>query len=250
MDALTKPNLPTTIKATAAVLGLLPQIAGLVVGLTAVAYLVGWRETTAFYNGLGAPWATAMLTSSQVMRSSIWIVGGIGLFFIMSVYLLSQGAASSKSLRLWSIIFMGVAGALYIAFQFTPPVVSGILAACMSICWSWSTGLALGELVASLAANQVQWHAYHMYLIYFVVTFGLVYVSDTLGNVHARTIVETQGQHLAQAAMGGFPNHSSWRIISPVSDKFLLVQFNGTGNKHIFVLVSPANIQSIEATTN
>ena len=145
---------------------------------------------------------------------------------------------------------MIVAGALYVAFQFTPPTTSGVLAACMSICWSWSTGLALGELVASLAANQVQWHAYHMYLIYFVVTFGLIFVSDTLGDIHAKTIVETQGNHLAQVTMDRFPSNASWRIISPVSDKLLLVQFSKTDNKHIFVLVSPANIQSIEATTN
>jgi hypothetical protein len=250
MDVVTKPNLQTTIKATGVVLGLLPQLAGLIVGLTAVAYLVGWRETTAFYSVLGAPWATSLLTTSQVMTSSIWIVSGIGLFFVMSIYMLSQGAASSKSLRLWSIIFMCIAGALYIAFLLAPSNAGGLLAAGMSICWSWSTGLALGELVASLAANQVQWHAYHMYIIYFVVTFGLIYVSDTLGSTHAKTIVDTQGKHLALVVTGGLSSNTSWRLISPVNDKILLMQFANTNHKHMFVLASPENIRFIEATTN
>src|SRR6185312_3183367 len=250
MDAVSKPNLPTTIKAAAAVLGLLPQLAGLIVGLTAVAYVVGWRETTAFYNGLGAPWVTNLLVASQVIRSSIWIVSGIGFFFVVSIYMLSQGAASAKSLRLWSLIFMGIAIALYIAFQFTPPAISGLLAAGTSICWSWSTGLALGELVASLAANQVQWHAYHVSILYFVVITGLIFVSDTLGRIHAQTVVETQGKDLALVTIGGPAANAGWHLISPVGDKLLLVQFDKSSSKHVFVLASPSNIRSIEATTN
>jgi len=232
------------------VFGLLPQLAGLVVGLGAVAYVIGWREATAFYNGLGAPWATSLLTTSQVTRSSIWIVSMIGLFFVLSVYMLTQQSTSAKSLRLWSVLFMGIAAALYIVFFFVPPAAAGLFAAGMSMCWSCSTGLTLGELVASLATSKMQWHAYHVYLLYFVVTFGLVFVSDTLGSLRAKTILETRGARLAEVKINGQINDSNWRLVAPVGSELLVVSFPGNSDKHKFVITAVRNVNSIEATTN
>jgi len=148
------------------------------------------------------------------------------------------------------VFFMGIAAALYIVFFFVPPAAAGLFAAGMSMCWSCSTGLTLGELVASLAMSKMQWHAYHIYLLYFIVTFGLVFVSDTLGSLRAKTILETRGARLAEAKINGQANNPDWHLVAPVGSELLVVSFQMNSDKHKFVLTAVTNMKSIEATTN
>jgi hypothetical protein len=250
METPVKPNSQSIAKATATVLGLLPQVAGLVLGLSALAYIVGWREMSAFYGGLGAPWAASLLTTVQVTTSSIWIVSGIGLFFLVAIYLLSQRAASASSLRRWSIILMVAALAMYLTFLLTPVGVARYFAAGMSICWSWSTGLALGELVGSLAENNLKWHSYHVHVLYFVLTFGLIYVSDILGSAQAKTLLDSQGARFPDVVMHSETQGIPWKLIAPVGDKMLLISFDKVSHKHTFKLVVANNIDTISAFVN
>ena len=94
-------------------LGLLPQIAAFSVGFTGLAYITGWRETSAYYRELGAPWATAFLSPAQVMQTSIWLIALISTFSFVSVLTLVEKNIGQKGLRRWSIFFLVLAASVF-----------------------------------------------------------------------------------------------------------------------------------------
>ncbi|HBB2682975.1 TPA: hypothetical protein J9677_002357, partial [Escherichia coli] len=99
------PNTDNTLRATGVVLGLLSQLAGLIVGFTALAYIIGWKEASAYYSELGAPWVTSLLTPTQVMQTSIPLISTIAVVTLISVAELASQNIGVRWLRRWAIIF-------------------------------------------------------------------------------------------------------------------------------------------------
>ena len=62
------------IKAVSYVYGFLPQVAGSIVGLSAMAYFIGWRMLSAYYESLGAPWVKSLIPSTQIIQASVNII--------------------------------------------------------------------------------------------------------------------------------------------------------------------------------
>lgn len=244
------PSSKSTIRATGSVLNLLPQVAGFAVGFSGLAYISGWREASAYYQELGAPWAMALLTASQIMQTSIWLISLISIIVLLSVLSLVQGAASQKGLRLWSIIFLVLAGAAYVL----PLALDGrvdasslsLFAGLTSIFWAVSAGLTIGELIACLALQNLEWGEYQVFLLYFVILYGLLQAPTNMGNARAQLAEDLNSSSLPKVL---FTTNQTgdWRLVGPCGDKLLLVSLAAQRHQRWFKLTDTVSISEIDA---
>ncbi|MDO9291470.1 MAG: hypothetical protein Q7U09_07800 [Hydrogenophaga sp.] len=242
------PEVENTLRATGAVLGLLPQVAGFAVGFTGLAYIAGWRETSAFYRELGAPWAAALVTSAQIMQASIWLIFLIFMFAFISVLAIIEKNVGQKGLRLWSIFLLGVAGIFLISSLALEGRVSAsttnALLVVAAIFWAISAGTTIGELIACLALQQFKWGGYEVFLLYFVLIYGLSQAPTIMGESRARLAAESASMSLPGVTLIGSAL-GSWRLVGVCGDKLLLVSLAADRQKRLFKLVAAESILEI-----
>lgn len=245
------PTSKSTIRATNSVLNLLPQMAGFVVGFSGLAYVSGWREVSAYYQELGAPWALPLLTPSQIMQTSIWLISLISLVSFLSVLSLVQGNAGQKGFRRWSIIFLALAAVTYMLPVVLDGRVSnsaiGLLAGATSVFWAISAGLTIGELIACLALEKLEWGEYHVFLLYFIVLYGLLQAPSNMGSTRASLAGDFGASSLPRTTFDSPGVDGEWRLVGPCGDKLLLVSLAAERKDRRFKLVAADSVGVIYA---
>lgn len=244
------PDEQDTLRATGSLLGFLPQIAGFAVGFTGLAYLTGWRETSAYYRELGAPWAISLLTPAQVMQASIWLIVLISTFFFISVLALVEKNVSQKGLRRWSIFLLGLAAIAYgCSFALEGRVstaTTNLLLVATALCWAIAAGATLGELIACLALQEFKWGGYEVFLLYFFVLYGLSQAPTIMGESRAKLAGDTASNTLPKVTLAG-PTSGSWKLVGACGDKLLLVSLTPDRQGRLFKLVGSESINEIGA---
>lgn len=244
------PDVENTLRATGSVLGLLPQIAAFAVGFTVLAYVTGSRETAAYYRELGAPWAASLLTPTQNMQASIWLITVFSSFAFIGVLALAEKSVGQKGLRRWSIFFSGLAAAAYVLAlvlegRVSTSVTNALLVA-TSYFWAAFAGTTIGELIACLALQDLKWGRYEVLLLYFVVMFGLSQAPTVMGESRARLAAEPASLSLPSVRLTGGPS-GSWRLVGPCGDKLLLISLAPDRKGRLFKLISAESIDEIRA---
>ncbi|HEJ8532332.1 TPA: hypothetical protein SMJ97_002998 [Klebsiella oxytoca] len=240
-------NVENTLRATGAVLGLLPQIAGLIVGFTSLAYIIGWSEASSYYSELGAPWATSLLTPTQVMQTSISLISIIAIVTFVSVVGLVEQTAGVKGLRRWSIIFLILAAIAYASsFVLDNRASASVLVIISSILWAVSTGTTMGELIGCLALQGIRWGGYEVYLLYFIIFYGLSQAPGVMGKSRAHLVTDSYSTSLPKVTLVG-TTPDMWRLVGPCGDKFLLISLEQEQKGRLFKLVASESITLIHA---
>ena len=243
------PTSKATIGAATSVLNLLPHIAGFAVGFSGLAYISGWREVSSYYQELGAPWVLPLLTASQVMQTSIWLISLISIVSFISVLSLVEGSVSQKWLRRWSIIFLLFATVTFVLpFSLDGRVSASVinfLTGVTSIFWAISAGFTIGELIACLALDKLEWGDYHIFLLYFVVFYGFHQAPSNMGRTRATLAVELKSSSLPKVDFVSPQQSGDWRLVGPCGDKLLLVSLAKEYKDRRFKLVSSESIDEI-----
>lgn len=254
LDLMTTNRVPdeqNTLRATGSVLGLLPQIAAFAVGFTGLAYITGWRETSAYYRELGAPWATSLLTPAQVMQTSIWLIVLISTFAFVSVLALVEKSVGQKGLRRWSLFFLGLAIVTYVFSLALEGHVSASttnrMLGATAFFWAIAAGTTVGELIACLALQEFKWGGYEVFLLYFVVLYGLSQAPTLMGDSRAKLAGEPGLNSLPTVTLTGSTT-GLWRLVGACGDKLLLVSLSPDRQGRLFKLVGAESIGEISAT--
>ncbi|AUQ25575.1 hypothetical protein [Dickeya zeae] len=245
------PDTESTLRATSSVLGLLSQIAGFTVGFTGLAYIIGWRETSAYYFQLGAPWATSLLTPAQVMQTSISLITIISTFAFISVVSLITKDVSTKGLRRWSIFSLTLALVAYglslVLEKHVSAFATNTLVGVSGLLWAVAAGTTVGELIACLALRELQWGGYEVYLLNFIVLYGFSQAPSLMGESKARLVGDTVSTSLPSISLAGTVS-GSWRLVGPCGDKFLLISLASERQGRSFKLVNSEDIEEIRAS--
>lgn len=241
------------LEAAKSVLNLLPQATGLVVGLSGLAYVAGWREMYSYYQEIGAPWVLPLLSSSQIMQASIWLISLISVVGFLSVLSLAYGDAGPKGLSRFSIGFFIVAAVVYILALLLDDRVgsstANIFAIMASVFWIISSGLTIGELAARLAVSDLKWNGYHMLLLYFVVLYGFYQAPSIMGSARAKQVGDERWSSTPKVSFISAEQDAEWRLAGMCGDKLLLVSPAAERKDRRFRLVSPDVIGDIYASS-
>ena len=140
----------SVLAAGARVMSLLPQIGSWAIGLSCFAYLSGQREVSSYLGMLGAPWAMALLSPTQLMQVGAVPATTVVTFgFIAFKSLL--GGTSERRLQRWLLVLLASGVLLMLASFLCPnPTWKLRLAEGSTTLILVSAGVAVGELVASL----------------------------------------------------------------------------------------------------
>lgn len=222
-----KPTLEETLKATGVLLGLLPQIAGLVVGFTALAYGIGWYEARAYFQDIGASWALKVLSPTQILQTGVWLIGLVAAFTLFSVFLLTQRSIGQKGLRRWGMFHAIVAASClfvvtFFADSLSPPALF-FLSGAVSVFWGLCAAATFGEVIACLAGDQLKGDEYQLYILYFAVIYGFVQAPGNMGRARAHIDADPTSSMLSVAHLEEKQAPSEWRLVSPAGDKMLLM---------------------------
>jgi hypothetical protein len=241
-----------TLSATSTVADLLPQLAGVIAGVSALGLFAGWREISAYYSELGAPWISGMLSPSRVVERSAGLMGTIGLFTLLSVYWLSAETISERGLRRASIAALVVAGLFFSAsvapvgwFQNSTIYVFAILAAQVT---AISAGLTVGELIAGLAERDLKWSGYHIWLLYCIVLFGLLQAPDRLGTAKAQFDSTPTSNAMPIVSTTVVTPGRVWRLVTTIESSFLVVALGAKREEHVFRVLAASEITEIKSS--
>lgn len=242
-------NATASVLAASRLFNALPKIASGVLGITAIAYVVGWRTSQAYYSELGAKWAFDLMSVAQVARSAAWVVSLTAVLSVVFVVHLIAGNFTLKSLGRWAVIWLG-AGIVTWALSSSPwnlikPPWAHAFLFLTGLFWAISTAASLGELTALLARGK-RFDDYLPYLCDGILVYGLLFAPGFIGQANA----EFEGANASQLPLVTIATNDShpWRLVGPVGDQMLLIVANDDKAKRLFKLVGPATLDVIEST--
>jgi hypothetical protein len=240
------------LSATNHIIGLLPRLAGAVAGISALGIFAGWREVSAYYSELGAPWVSGMLSPSRLIASSFSLMGTICLFTFLSVWGLSANSITENSLRRASIVAIGLATLCYIAgiapihwFEKVTIYIFAIAAAQLS---ALSVGLTIGELIAGLAERDLKWNGYHVWLLHWIVLVGLLQAPNRLGSALAEIDGALDSTKLPIISTAVAVPNRTWRLVTTIDSSFLAVALGPRRDDHVFRVFAASEITDIKSS--
>lgn len=246
-------SIKDTLQSADHIAGLLPKLGGLVAGLTALALFFGWKEASTYYSELGASWVIGMLSPSKLIQFSAGQISAIGVFALLSIYLITQNAVTEKSLRRWSLIILAPALLLLIGgflpsnwFNFSSTTIFFCLTGAAFL-MSIAAGVTIGELIAGLSNKKMVWSQYHFFLVHWVIAYGLFQSAD----INARATAEFNGNlnnsKLPIVSLVAPISGKEWRLITNIDSSFLVVSLAQTKEERIFRILSASEISGIKS---
>lgn len=242
-------NIDATLRAASGVASLLPQFAGIAMALSGLAYYVGWRESSAYYAELGAPWAASIVPSIRLIQQSAGLIGTMAILAMLSVVWISRKEVSAVGLRRWSIALLVISALLFVPSLFltgwVTPTASYIYSVLAALCLVVSAGLTIGELIALLAENNQKWNHYHLMLIFFIILFGIYQAPDHLGRARAQLDGDLLNSKLPIVQTATQEITNSERLVFVTEGAALLVELAGKREDRTFRIVAASEIKRI-----
>lgn len=218
----------TVLAAGSRLFSLLPQFAGIIAGLTALAYFVGWRELFSYYDALGAPWAVSLLPSAVIMQTSFNMISALALSCFFSFYMYSNGLVGLKGLSRLILFSVVIAIPAVLASSFGDKWISTNMthtfAKVVAILWAVHAGISLTVLIANLAEKGLKWETQHLYLAYIVFFIGCWAAPESLGTARSKVDLDQDASTLPTVFTADFPNGPRWQLVSAIDGHVLLMQ--------------------------
>lgn len=231
--------------AASSIAGILPQVAGAAAGLTVLGVFAGWKEASAYYAELGASWFLGTITPTMLLERSANTMLTLALFAIISISQHMQGKASAKGLRSASIFAVVASSALFIVGLLPESLISlttaHLCTAIGSIALSISAGLTIGEISARLTDDELKWNGYHIWLLYFVVWFGLMQAPSQVGASQGKLDRDARTSSLPTAQIIGSPG-KQLRLVTLVGSQALLVDLADQPSQNKFRVVEVGSV--------
>jgi hypothetical protein len=243
-----------TAKTSDPIAGLLPKLGGLLAGLSALALFFGWKEATIYYSELGAPWVTGMLSTAKLVQFSAVQISAIGIFALFSIFLITQQAATEKSLRKWSLIILFSAVLIFIVrflpsswFNFSPTTIYLMLTGAAFL-MSIAAGVTIGELIAGLSDKKMVWGKHHFFLLQWVIGYGVLLSADINARATAEINGDLKNSNLPIVSLAMPITGKEWRLVTNIDSSFLVVSLAETKEDRVFRILNASDISSIKST--
>lgn len=242
----------TVLQAAGAMGRLVPQIAGIAIALSAVAYYAGWRDASAYFTELGAPWVVSAIPATAFLYSAAELVVVVLLAAFFSIHALATNSTTPKGLRRISLgVF--ITSALLVGIARVPPN------AWLSTSNAWScaavggalfasgAGITLAELANSLSEHKLKWSASHAYLVYLAIFVGLYSAPAQIGSARARYHLGAASAALPSIKMPNAPASQSWYLVATMADKVLAMERSSAAQRPQFRVIAASDLLSINA---
>lgn len=215
------------LAAAGSIVGLLPQIGAAAAGAAILGLIAGWRDASAYFGSIGAPWFASALTPSMLIERVASLLMFMALLAFLSIYNLSLGNATAKGLRRYSIALVALAtlllGGSMLAADWIGTRAVYYCALGAALASAMSAGLTIGEAVARLVDDDLAWGGQHMWLLYLAVFFGLIQAPGYTGSSKAKLDLDAKHSNLPVVELTSVASTKAWRLVAVAGTQFLLV---------------------------
>jgi hypothetical protein len=220
---------PTILPAGESVATILGKIGGAVVGLSAIAYFVGWGEAWSYYDALGAPWVLKSLSATRFLLESANLITFLGLFALMAVVTLLEGMWPLKYAFRVSNSFVFLGGALtlmgVLLSRRVTPTATFWLSQSAVLLFALATALTFAEVVVSLRTEGLKWFSQkpRYWYVFSLLLVGLWQAPSTAGIALAARNANPELSRLPKMFPESKPD-SGWLLVTPLDGKFVLMK--------------------------
>ena len=194
------PQPKTTFEAIGKILGVFPNIASLILGGTALAYLIGWLYAKEYFGVFGARWLLAELPTSALLGYSSQSVA----FLLFLCYLATLDLEESDKTEKWMtavsgkgrkiIIFFLVLQIVFQSFkwQMAYIITSYLFATAMT----FYAAASFGRLIIEMKNPKFKWNLVSTYLTFGILLSGLYFAPTNLGRAKGLSDIDPSSMNL------------------------------------------------------
>lgn len=243
-----KPQFRDAVKTLASAI---PKGTSAFVGITAIAYFCGWREASAYYSTLGAPWMISNLPSFAFLSLSgpMMITIAVAAFLSMEQVAFLGGTGKGVGRVALGFVLLGILtpqAAVIFAERFTDQGIWTVHKISAYLTY-FSAGLFVGQAVAEMRNSGLKWSRSVINPIYFLVYYGLFQAPTTLGNAHAHYDLLPSSAELSVVPMRDDTGSPSWRLVNVIGANALLLKPSIVKDGHILRIIETKDIPAIWA---
>jgi len=169
---------------------------------------------------------------------------------ILSIEWLANGQTTANQLRRYAAVTAGVGIALF-AIELLPerwvsPIVGLWCALIGALIYASGAGFIIGQLIAQLSADRLEWSGHHITLLQVFIFGGLIYTPSQVG--HARGEIDRESASpLPRVQLEGSEPARDWRLVEVIGNSALLMSRGGSKDPPAFRVVAMADIKLIAA---
>lgn len=240
----------STLKTISGLSDTIARAAGLLVGLSGLAYFVGYRIESNYLSQAGASWVLGLLSTSEIIREGQIVILAVGFTLFLSIINIFERNTSPEKLKQKDLIFGCISilllGAAYLTSKFWDnyaldyglSILAGIIMAA-------AAGFTIGELIMRLNESKRNWNEYHLRLLLFVYISAIAMAPYFIGSNRASLDLEPYASLLPVVTITG-EEDGKWRLMRTVGDNYLLVTLaeNAVARKFRLIPISPAVVIS------
>lgn len=220
----------TTLTAYQHVSTSLSKLGSTIVSLSALAYIVGWIEGTVYFSALGIGSLANQLSAAQLFDRSSDLVLVVAVVIIFAAYYSTSGTWTVRwvdNTAGWCGFVAAALGIVSVvpAMAHGHPLLATILASLSGYIWAAGAGLVVSELVLRLRDSELRWGARHVWLVWVVLSWGLVQAPAAIARANASFDGDPSMSPLPRVSLRDAAK-GDWRLLGPVGDKFVLVQLD------------------------
>lgn len=245
--------MPPTLHALVAIAQPLLGTAAAVVGLGALAYLIGWRETQSYYGTIGAPWVSDLLGPSRMMQASEWLVWVTLTFAFSSIYSIADSGVTHHALRRWAIVLLGTGVSFWVVDSLPFEQISASSKAALlgigALCFAASAGLTFAEVVARYKEDGFRWHSYYVWLFFFVVVLTFSWAPSRMGEARAKLVMQSESTTLPPVELVTPDATNVWHLLEVTDSSAILLNRGNDAARNRFRVVGLAELKSVGSTS-
>lgn len=236
----------STLKTLSGLADALARVAGVLVGLSALAYFVGYQIESNYLSQAGASWVLGLLSTSDLVREGQAVILTVGITLFIAIMNLFEKDSSPEKLRRKDLLLSGVSLALLAIAYFTSKYwgnhkIDYLLSISAGALMAAAAGFTIGELIAHLDESMNNWSGYHLYLLLFFYFSAIAMAPHFIGTNRAKLDLEPSISSLPAATISG-EAAGKWRLMRTVGDNYLLVSLfeNPASREFRLVPISPS----------
>lgn len=241
-----------TISSAAEIAKTVPKIASALLSLSALGIFVGWRDASAYFNAIGAPWAAQGLSATTLLQSSSGPIAIFAIIAYLSVTYLANSIATTRNINRATLISLILSFVFFLPTLYNPIGISSKLvygfATAAALLIFVSAGLTFAELIAHFRDTGSKFRPSHLWLVYWVVFYGLLQAPERIGQARAEYHLDVKSEALPIVVRLGTPPSEVWRLVYLTDGKALLMLVSQKREKTIFRIVEAKDILSISST--
>ncbi len=228
-----------TIRAVASLSSLVAQLGGALIGLGAVAYVIGYQYLAAYYAD-DAHWVRSLYGAGDIIRAGAVVTSVVALGGLLTIMRLGAGSWTAAGLEK-CVLILGAVGSISLALSFLPktilpPSIALHVSLAGGVLVAASAGLDIGQLIARLKDSGIEWKSAHFDLLWGIYVAAIVLAPPIVGGAQAEIDFDPKLSKLPFVSKIGL--NDQLRLVTALGDKLLVVSLSDVPEKRTYRLLT------------